>query len=208
MKNKTKVTIAEMAKLKGVSPSNFSNMKKRFLDNKKTKYVFEGNFVVVNNVELAKLRKDYEEKRIAEKAGEIPDTKKFIMSIVDTITKEVTNNIEKKIQEIYLKEIYNLREINNNVIEMTSNLCKIFQEEKQLAEKMHFEEIQMYQKMIAEIKNSKNIITSEEELNKESEEKQLLKERWGSLYSPESQNYTSANKNELVFDVEVPIKEK
>jgi len=33
MKNKTKVTIAEMAKLKGVSPSNFSNMKKRFLDN-------------------------------------------------------------------------------------------------------------------------------------------------------------------------------
>ena len=208
MKNKTKVTIAEMAKLKGVSPSNFSNMKKRFLDNKKTKYEFEDNFVIVNNVELTKLRKDYEEKRIAEKAGEIPDTKKFIMSIVDTITKEVTNNIEKKIQEIYLEEINNLREINNNVIEMTSNLCKIFQEEKQLAEKMHFEEIQMYQRMISEIKHSKNIISSEEELIKESEEKQLLKERWGSLYSPESQNYTSANKNELVFDVEVPIKEK
>jgi hypothetical protein len=208
MKNKTKVTIAEMAKLKGVSPSNFSNMKKRFLDNKKTKYEFEDNFVVVNNVELAKLRTEYEEKRIAEKAGEIPDTKKFIMSIVDTITKEVTNNIEKKIQEIYLEEINNLREINNNVIEMTSNLCKIFQEEKQLAEKMNFEEIQMYQRMISEIKNSKNIISSEEELIKESEEKQLLKERWGSLYSPESQNYISADKNELVFDVEVPIKVK
>jgi len=130
------------------------------------------------------------------------------MSIVDTITKEVTDNIEKKIQEIYLKEIYNLREINDNVIEMTSNLCKIFQEEKQLAEKMHFEEIQMYQRMISEIKNSKNIITSEEELNKESEEKELLKERWGLLYSPESKNYITANKNELVFDVEVPIKEK
>ena len=208
MKNKTKVTIAEMAKLKGVSPSNFSNMKKRFLDNKKTKYEFEDNFVVVNNVELAKLRTEYEEKRIAEKAGEIPDTKKFIMSIVDTITKEVTNNIEKKIQEIYLEEINNLREINDNVIEMTSNLCKIFQEEKQLAEKMHFEEIQMYQRMISEIKNSKNIISSEEELNKESEEKELLKERWGLLYSPESKNYITANKNELVFDVEVPIKEK
>lgn len=208
MKNKTKVTIAEMAKLKGVSPSNFSNMKKRFLDNKKTKYAFEDNFVVVNNVELAKLRTEYEEKRIAEKAGEIPDTKKFIMSIVDTITKEVTNNIEKKIQEIYLEEINNLREINNNVIEMTSNLCKIFQEEKQLAEKMNFEEIQMYQRMISEIKNSKNIISSEEELIKESEEKQLLKERWGSLYSPESQNYISADKNELVFDVEVPFKVK
>ena len=208
MKNKTKVTIAEMAKLKGVSPSNFSNMKKRFLDNKKTKYEFEDNFVIVNNVELTKLRKDYEEKRIAEKAGEIPNTKEFIMSIVDTITKEVTNNIEKKIQEIYLEEINNLREINNNVIEMTSNLCKIFQEEKQLAEKMHFKEIQMYQKMISEIKNSKNIITSEEELNKNSEEKQLLKERWGSLYSPESQNYISADKNELVFDVEVPFKVK
>ena len=208
MKNKTKVTIAEMAKLKGVSPSNFSNMKKRFLDNKKTKYSFEDNFVIVNNVELTKLRTDYEEKRIAEKAGEIPNTKEFIMSIVDTITKEVTQKIEDNIKKIYLEEIYNLREINDNVIEMTSNLCKIFHEEKQLAEKMHFEEIEMYQKMIAEIKNSKNIISSEEELNKESEEKQLLKERWGSLYSPESQNYISANKNELVFDVEVPIKGK
>ena len=208
MKNKTKVTIAEMAKLKGVSPSNFSNMKKRFLENKKTKYVFEGNFVVVNNVELTKLRKDYEEKRIAEKAGEIPNTKEFVMSIVDIITKEVSQKIEDNIKKIYLEEINNLREINDNIIEMTSNLCKIFQEEKQLAEKMHFEEIQMYQRMISEIKNSKNIISSEEELIKESEEKQLLKERWGSLYSPESQNYTSANKNELVFDVEVPIKEK
>ena len=208
MKNKTKVTIAEMAKLKGVSPSNFSNMKKRFLENKKTKYVFEGNFVVVNNVELTKLRKDYEEKRIAEKAGEIPNTKEFVMSIVDIITKEVSQKIEDNIKKIYLEEINTLREINNNVIKMTSNLCKIFQEEKQLAEKMHFEEIQMYQRMISEIKNSKNIISSEEELIKESEEKQLLKERWGSLYSPESQNYTSANKNELVFDVEVPIKEK
>ena len=39
-------------------------------------------------------------------------------------------------------------------------------------------------------------------------EKQLLKERWGSLYSPESQNYISADKNELVFDVEVPFKVK
>ena len=208
MKNKTKVTIAEMAKLKGVSPSNFSNMKKRFLDNKKTKYSFEDNFVIVNNVELAKLRKDYEEKRIAEKAGEIPNTKEFVISIVDIITKEVSQKIEDNIKKIYLEEIYNLREINDNVIEMTSNLCKIFQEEKQLAEKMHFEEIQMYQKMIAEIKNSKNIITSEKELNKESEETKLLKERWGLLYSPESQNYISADKNELVFDVEVPFKVK
>ena len=127
MKNKTKVTIAEMAKLKGVSPSNFSNMKKRFLDNKKTKYSFEDNFVIVNNVELTKLRKDYEEKRIAEKAGEIPNTKEFIMSIVDTITKEVGQRIEDNIKKIYLEEIDNLKEINNNLIKANLSLYEKFE---------------------------------------------------------------------------------
>ena len=127
MKNKTKVTIAEMAKLKGVSPSNFSNMKKRFLDNKKTKYSFEDNFVIVNNVELTKLRTDYEEKRIAEKAGEIPNTKEFIMSIVDTITKEVSHRIEDNIKKIYLEEIDNLKEINNNLIKANLSLYEKFE---------------------------------------------------------------------------------
>ncbi len=127
MKNKTKVTIAEMAKLKGVSPSNFSNMKKRFLDNKKTKYEFEDNFVIVNNVELTKLRKDYEEKRIAEKAGEIPNTKEFIMSIVDTITKEVGQRIEDNIKKIYLEEINTLKEINNNLIKANLDLYEKFE---------------------------------------------------------------------------------
>ena len=127
MKNKTKVTIAEMAKLKGVSPSNFSNMKKRFLDNKKTKYAFEDNFVIVNNVELTKLRTDYEEKRIAEKAGEIPNTKEFIMSIVDTITKEVSQKIEDNIKKIYLEEINNLKEINNNLIKANLSLYEKFE---------------------------------------------------------------------------------
>ena len=127
MKNKTKVTIAEMAKLKGVSPSNFSNMKKRFLDNKKTKYEFEDNFVIVNNVELTKLRKDYEEKRIAEKAGEIPNTKEFIMSIVDTITKEVSHRIEDNIKKIYLEEINTLKEINNNLIKANLDLYEKFE---------------------------------------------------------------------------------
>lgn len=208
MKNKTKISVTEMAKLKGVSPTNFYNMKKRFLDNKKTKYVFDDNFIIINNVELAKLRKDYEEKIIAEKAGEIPNTKEFIMSIVDTITKEVSDNIEKNFQEIYSQEIKTLTEINNNLIKMTSNLCKIFQEEKQLAEKMHSEEIQMYKDMIIEIKNAKNCISSDEELNKESEKTKSLKEQWGSLYAPESQEYIMANKNEIVFDIEIPFKTK